>query len=1203
MSYSSRRHIIHIDLYGVEHRLEFHQRDYTGASEGMLADGDASVATFDQARIDTRSPDGPRVLDASLDVHQLLQDNVDEQLLEDIFAADEDEFLLVWKKNGAEHWTGSLMNDLFEGREAPYPWTGVATAKDFSLLKGQDYEFSDDRKTVIEVIADLLGVLPYQLDIETATGWQHGSSTGNEDFLQRTWMDTVGLREYARTGDEQDERITHYEALEWICNNYLLYIKQEFGRWRVFQKSAYKDPENVWTTVYNPDGTQKTPGTNTNWLHDVGSDDFKILENGTQTRGVSAVRRARVKYEHRTEISSITLPEKVTLDNEGNGNESFIEFFISDGNQTIDLESSRVQGFFSNPQSGNGPNFRWTIRHGDNYWDESAAEWVTEPTENTTFMKATGREGTSRGGQTSNFLALGALFVSTAPVPSGSGLLEVRFRLATSSAGTAHRTVYNNPSIRINNPVAQENSTSIDYEIEQSNTRGLSTNVDLAQVYYGEGPAIYSRGALRYSDADNDFITSSWGLRGETQNLPFFENFLRDYLTGRWNHTKAISASTYGLTDSRRVENYRGKYFIYGGGVFDIRDGDWDTAELVEVSYVDSGLYTFQDFPRFFENNETEGYDFEVRSKENAVGELTVRQEGFRTSIPVELSVKVRKGSDYLIALDFEEEPIAITPTEDAGPGKLDLAIEEQLIVAPEGSYIVREPSQEEAEDIVIDQEIEKANADLNELDGELTQLNEVILPGLREDLEAAEAEVEKLNTVVLPGLQDDLDANSAELNTLNTVTLPGLQDDLDANSSELNTLNTVTLPGLQNDLDALEDELDGKFPISETDISDDAISTPKLQANVITAQKINALAITAAKIAAGAVEAEKIATNAITANKINAGAITTAKLAANAVEANNIAADAITANKIAAGAITTSKLAADAVEANNIAAGAIVANKIASGAVTTAKLQAGAVEAEQIASDAITTNKISAGAVTASKVTIGDLVALNANISGWSMGDRYIRATIPGTSGSHVHVTSELWSSHRTMGAGVFFSQSEISNGDIRCAHVGQLHVIDRVDASSDYGFEVIQRTGSGGNDVKHLVRMGGGDFFLTNANNDFMIAKDGIGFALDSSNFNDDFVNHKSLSWGSYEIDGYVSPNILGFNSVLSDRGLQILANVIILGSEDGNTSNGEVFISTNLTSIRSSSLELGSGLDTSPPAESNRVWKDSNGFLRIT
>lgn len=69
-------------------------------------------------------------------------------------------------------------------------------------------------------------------------------------------------------------------------------------------------------------------------------------------------------------------------------------------------------------------------------------------------------------------------------------------------------------------------------------------------------------------------------------------------------------------------------------------------------------------------------------------------------------------------------------------------------------------------------------------------------------------------------------------------------------------------------------DAVDLEGEITTTQIANDAISTPKLQA----------LSVTTAKIAAGAVEADKIAANSITAGQIAAGAIATDELAAGAI-------------------------------------------------------------------------------------------------------------------------------------------------------------------------------------------------------------------------------------------------------------------------------------------------------------------------------
>jgi len=87
---------------------------------------------------------------------------------------------------------------------------------------------------------------------------------------------------------------------------------------------------------------------------------------------------------------------------------------------------------------------------------------------------------------------------------------------------------------------------------------------------------------------------------------------------------------------------------------------------------------------------------------------------------------------------------------------------------------------------------------------------------------------------------------------------------------------------------------------IVETQISD----------NAITSGKINAGAVVANKIAASAITTDKIATNAITADKISANAVTASQLAANSVTADKITAGAISASHIAARTITVDKLA-----------------------------------------------------------------------------------------------------------------------------------------------------------------------------------------------------------------------------------------------------------------------------------------------------
>lgn len=118
-------------------------------------------------------------------------------------------------------------------------------------------------------------------------------------------------------------------------------------------------------------------------------------------------------------------------------------------------------------------------------------------------------------------------------------------------------------------------------------------------------------------------------------------------------------------------------------------------------------------------------------------------------------------------------------------------------------------------------------------------------------------------------------------LTDVDAATLADMDQGLADLQADLDTLNDTTLPGLQQDLSDLALEVDGILPITEADISDEAITTPKLAAN----------AVTAAKIAA----------NTITANEIAAGTITANEIAADTITSNELAADAVTANELAA--------------------------------------------------------------------------------------------------------------------------------------------------------------------------------------------------------------------------------------------------------------------------------------------------------------
>lgn len=91
-----------------------------------------------------------------------------------------------------------------------------------------------------------------------------------------------------------------------------------------------------------------------------------------------------------------------------------------------------------------------------------------------------------------------------------------------------------------------------------------------------------------------------------------------------------------------------------------------------------------------------------------------------------------------------------------------------------------------------------------------------------------------------------------------------------------------------------------GRHAVALVSLSDSAAASHA--AYNITETQITTDAITSPKIKAGAVIAGKLATDSVLANNIKAGEVTAGKLAANSVVASNIAAEAVTASKLFVG-------------------------------------------------------------------------------------------------------------------------------------------------------------------------------------------------------------------------------------------------------------------------------------------------------------
>src|SRR5699024_4629396 len=110
-------------------------------------------------------------------------------------------------------------------------------------------------QTFIDTFSDLFAQLPVSLDMVTRTSWveEHVTAdlgTTTYDFLAEIYHETRALREYAKTGDETDQPITYWEALQHTAEP-ALFIRQMGGRIYIEQLTDLADPTDVHETIYN----------------------------------------------------------------------------------------------------------------------------------------------------------------------------------------------------------------------------------------------------------------------------------------------------------------------------------------------------------------------------------------------------------------------------------------------------------------------------------------------------------------------------------------------------------------------------------------------------------------------------------------------------------------------------------------------------------------------------------------------------------------------------------------------------------------------------------------------------------------------------------------------------------------------------------------------------------------------------------------
>ena len=323
----------------------------------------------------------------------------------------------------------------------------------------------------------------------------------------------------------------------------------------------------------------------------------RYLLRTTRRIGMLSYKSARVRFDHRTTVQGIRIP--ATFDLGPEEFDSFSQFFISSGDQRIELTGSIRAEWFDDGDYSSDAFVRVQIRAGTYYWSRTNNEWVDGTIQNIDI-------GLDREGPETGFPHIANILIETTEVPAGAEPdIEITiFGANSGEGGYADVTRIENLVLEIKNPLIEAGqNTAIDYQLtQQSNARG---RYDDGSIWFGDGPTSYARSAITRDEAGSQ-QTNAWRFWDETTELMHANILLREVMDMKRTQVRGLTADLLGEYKPCKMPNIDDFFHFFIGGNQNGKDNKW-AANLFRLNRVTTSLPVSEGYVGVLRSSSSQG--------------------------------------------------------------------------------------------------------------------------------------------------------------------------------------------------------------------------------------------------------------------------------------------------------------------------------------------------------------------------------------------------------------------------------------------------------------------------------------------------------------------------------------------------------------------------------------------------------------------